>query len=109
MNGKKYKRYKPRECYFSDEVLAEIAEKLSQRFYEHGEIQKMVKAYGFTGDAMSVINYLEARNYLVATERKQSKHGFKTNYRVMTKEVYEKIEEEYREDAKRRLLAAVSY
>jgi hypothetical protein len=53
-----------------------------------------------------ILCILSSRNYLVIEEKIQGK---KTYYRIVTKEYYKKIEEEHRENAKRRLLAAVSY
>ena len=108
MNGEKRKKYKPRPCALSDEALAEIAKFLSKRFYRYQEIQKHVsKEYGFNVDALSVLSYLETRGYLIATEEVP---GCKTMvlYRVMTKEVYEKIAEEHRENAYRRCLEKTS-
>ena len=109
MNGEKRKKYKPRPCALSDEALAEIAKLLSDRFYTHYEIQRIVtEKYGYKGHALAVLNYLESRNYLIATEEIPGCNQ-KVLYRVMTKETYQKIEEEHSENAKRRLLAAISY
>ena len=109
MNGKLRKKYKPRQCPISDEDLAKIAEELTYKDYTLAEINRIIRKYGYKCEAYSVLNYLESRDYLLSQEEKKTPHGSKFFYRVMTDEIYIKIEEEHRENAKRRLLAAVSY
>lgn len=109
MNGELRKKYKPRQCPLSDQALAEIAKELTHKDYTLAEVTKIIRKYGFKGDPYSVLNYLDARGYLLSQDEKKTHYGMKFFYRIMTKEIYEKIEEEHRENAKRRLLAAVSY
>ena len=110
MNGKLRKKYKPRQCSIPDEYIAALAEELTKKFMSFGEVIGFMK--NCTGKQYSIdalLALLEARGYLVTQERRRVTNGYKSFYGVMTKEKYEKIEEEHRENAKRRLLAAVSY
>ena len=110
MNGKRPKKYKPRQCSIPDEYIAALAEELTIKFMSFGEVIGFMK--NCTGKEYSIdalLALLEARGYLVTEDRKRSTYGFRSYYGIMTKEKYQKIEEEHRENAKRRLLAAVSY
>lgn len=108
MNGKRRKQYKPRPTCLSDEALKEIANYLSKRFYRYGEIQQYAAQYGFRGETLTLLNNLESHGYLIASEEVPGRMCL-VLYRVMTPKVYEEIEKEHQENAKRRLLAAVSY
>lgn len=99
---------KPRKCAMSEDVIAELAETLTKRFFDYTEVEKLIKSTKCKVSVTSLLNYLEARGYLVASEKKKTYWGTRTAYRVMTKEIYIKIEEEHRENARKRLLAAVS-
>ena len=110
MNGERRKKYRPRQCQIPEEYLKELGEELTKRYMAYGEIiayikQRCHKRY----DLENIIGVMESRGYLIAEERQPVKYGFKIFFTVMTKEKYEKIEEEHRENAKRRLLAAISY
>lgn len=99
---------KPRKCAMSEDVIAELAETLTKRFFDYTEVEKLIKSTKCKVSVTSLLNYLEARGYLVASEKKKTYWGTRTAYRVMTKEIYIKIEEEHRENVRKRLLAAVS-
>ena len=99
---------KPRKCAIPEEWLKQMGEKMKERFFGYNEISEMLKESGYKCEPYQLISYLEARNYLIATEEHKTRYGIKVSYRVMTAEVYKKIEEEHRENVARRLLAAVS-
>lgn len=99
---------KPRKCALKEEVIAELAGIMTQRFFYYGEIEKLIKSYNYKCSVNSLLNYLEARGFLVASERKKSSLGYKIAYRVMTREIYIKIEEEHRRNVRKRLLETVS-
>ena len=109
MNGKRRKKYTPRQCALSEEAINKIAVILTTRYFTLAEIRKIAEPYGYKGDPYNLLLYMEARDHLLSQEEKKTKYGMKYFYRIMTKEIYEKIEEEHRENAKRRLLAAISY
>lgn len=106
--GKSRIERKPRKCALSEDVLAEIANILTVRFYEYAEVERLIRSYKCKCSVDSLLFYLEARNYLVASEKRKTYWGTRTAYRVMTKEIYIKIEEEHRKNAARRLLETVS-
>ena len=99
---------KPRKCALKEEVIAELAGILTQRFFDYTEVERLIKSYNYKCSVNSLLNYFEARGYLVASEKNKTSWGYKTSYRVMTREIYIKIEEEHRENVRKRLLAAVS-
>lgn len=104
------KKNKPRQCSIPEEYIKELADELTHRFMTYGEIidfmqQRCHKRYEVEG----ILCILEARMFLVTQEIQKTPYGKKTCYCIMTKEKYQRIEEEHRENAKRRLLAAVSY
>ena len=107
MNGK---TNKPRQRDIPEIYLHELAAEMTKRTMGYSEVIDFIKnrcnkRYEIT----SLLSALEARGYLVMQERRRVANGIKSFYTIMTKEKYEKIEEEHRENAKRRLLAAVSY
>ena len=106
-----FRKRKPKEkCCIPDAVIAALGKQLSQRFMSFNEVMTFVKNGANKSISIELIMcIMEARGYLLTEEKRRSKFGYKTYYRVMTKEYYEKLEEERRENAKRRLLAAVSY
>ena len=110
MTTKTRKKPKPRKCSLSEDEIKELAEMMKKRFFSYGELSKiLIEKYGYKREVFNLLSYLEARGYLIAQETRTSKYGGSKNYfMVMTKEVYEKIAEEHRKNATRRLLAAVS-
>ena len=103
-------KYKPRRCKIPEEYLTGLAGELTGRYMSYGEVidyiqSRVNKRY----EIDSILTILENRGFLVTQEKRRVAHGYKTFYSIMTKEKYEKLEEEHRENAKRRLLAAVSY
>ena len=110
MNGERRKKYKPRVCSIPDEYINELASELTSRFMSYGEIIDFIKTRcNKRYDIDNILGYLETRGFLVTQERHKMPYGYKTFYTIMTKEKYAKIAEEHQENAKRRLLAAVSY
>ena len=110
MNGKIRKNRNPRKCALSENELTEFAELMKQRFYSHKELADILKdRYGYNSGVSNVMDYLDIRGWMVAQEERPSKTGFKNYYKVVTVQDYEKIAEEHRENATRRLLAAVPY
>lgn len=109
MNGNTNKK-QPRKCALSEEEIKELAEMMKERFFSYGELRTiLIEKYDYKREVFNLLSYLEARGYLIAQETRKSKYGGRNQrYRVMTKEIYEKIAEERRENAKRRLLEAVS-
>ena len=93
----------------TESQLAEFAELMKQRFFSHKELADMLKErYAYNSEISYVLHHLDSRGWMVAQEERPSKTGFKNYYKVVTVQDYEKIEEEQRENATRRLLAAVS-
>lgn len=110
MNGKRPKKYKPRQCSIPDEYITALAVELTKKFMSYGEVVSFIKKRtGKVYSMESLLSILEARGFLVTEDRRRTNYGFRSFYGIMTKEKYQKIEEEHRENAKRRLLAAVSY
>lgn len=109
MNGERRKKYKPRQCPISDKDLEKIAKDMSYKDCTLAEVRRIVNKYGYNCEPLTVLNYLESHDYLLSQDEKKTPHGSKFFYRVMTAEIYRKIEEEHSENAKRRLLAAISY
>lgn len=110
MNTKLNKKRKPRECSIPDNYITELADELEKKYMVFSEVINFVAARTHKNYTIeSILCILEARGYLVTQERQKVPHGYKTFYGIMTKEKYEKIAEEHRENAKRRLLAAISY
>ncbi len=99
---------KPRKCEMPEDVIAELAETLTKRFFDYTEVEKLIKSTNCKVSVTSLLNYFESRGYLVASEKRKTYWGTRTAYRVMTKEIYIKIEEEHRENARKRLLETVS-
>lgn len=110
MNGNLRKRKPKAKCAIPDEVIAALGKELAERYMNYTEVLTYVKnGCNRRLEIEQILCIMEARGYLIAEEKRRTKYGNKTFYRVMTKEYYEKIAEEKRENAKRRLLAAVSY
>lgn len=110
MNGERRKKYKPRQCVIPEECINGLAAELSTKYMSYGEIVDYVKIHcNKRLEIDNILSLLETRDFLVTQERRRMSYGYKNFYTIMTKERYEKIEEEHRENAKRRLLAAVSY
>lgn len=110
MNGNLRKKYKPRQCSIPNECIAALAEELTKKYMGFSEVINFVAERTHKNYSVeAILCILEARGYLVTQERQKVPHGYKTFYGIMTKEKYQRIEEEHRENAKRRLLAAVSY
>ena len=94
----------------TESQLAEFAELMKQRFFSHKELADILKdRYGYNSEVSYVMDHLDIRGWMVAQEERPSKCGYKNYYKIMTAEDYEKIAEEQRENATRRLLAAVPY
>lgn len=104
------KRRKPRQCTIPEEYLAELAEAMKKNYMSHGDIISFIeKRCNKRHELEAILGIMEARGFLITVEKRRIPYGYKSFYTIMTKEKYEKIEEEHRENAKRRLLAAVSY
>lgn len=100
---------KPRKCLLSESQLAEFAELMKKRFYSHKELADILKdRYGYNSEVSYVMDHLDIRGWMVAQEERPSKCGYKNYFKVVTAQDYEKIAEEQRKNATRRLLAAVS-
>ena len=101
---------KPKMCTLTDEQLAELGEVLKHQFMTCGEIVLYVKEhFKYETNLNLILANLDARGFKCAEEERRTGHGKKRYYKIFTKEDYEKIEEEHRENATRRILAAVSY
>ena len=103
------RKNKPRQCSIPDKYITELAAELEKKYMSFSEVvnfmaERIHKNYSIE----SILCILEARGYLVTQEKQKVTNGYKTFYGIMTKEKYERIAEEHRENAKRRLLAAVS-
>lgn len=110
MNTRFRKDHKPRPYTIPEEYLAELAEELKKKYMSHGEIIDFIeKRCNKRHDLEAILGIMEARGFLITQEKRRMPYGYKFFYTIMTKEKYEKIEEEHRENAKRRLLAAISY
>ena len=108
MNGKLRKKYKPRTCSIPDEYITALAVELTKKFMSYGEVVSFIKKRtGKVHSVESLLCILEARGFLVTEDRSSTAYGYKSLYGIMTKEKYQKMEEEHRENAKKRLLAAV--
>lgn len=100
---------KPRKCLLSEDEIKELAEMMKERFFSYRELSKILsEKYGYKKEVFNFLNYLEAREYLVAQETRATRYGTNTYFRVMTKEIYEKIAEEQRKNAYRRCLEKTS-
>ena len=102
----KCEQHKTRKSSLPDEAIAEMAEQLSGRFFTFKEFTTLTEAYGYKGSLEVILSLFNVRGYMI-TEEMSKKH--KTIYKIVNKEDYEKYDEEAHKDAKRRLLAAVSY
>ena len=110
MNDSMRKRKPKEKCCIPDPVIASLGKELADRFMSYNEVMTFVKnGSNKRVEIELILCIMEARGYLITEEKRRSKCGYKTFYRVMTKEYYEKIAEEHRQNATRRLLAAVSY
>ena len=110
MNGKLSKKHKPRRCSIPEEYIVGLAEELTKGFLDYRELLNYIKERTHKRYELdNILGVLEARGFLITEEKRRTSYGFKTYYTIMTKDKYDKIEEEHRENAKRRLLAAVSY
>jgi len=110
MNEKLRKRKPKVTCSIPNAVIAALGEELKKKFMSYNEVMTFVKNGSNKRIEIELIMcIMESRGYLIAEEKRRTRYGYKTFYRVMTKEYYDQIAEEHRENAKRRLLAAVSY
>ena len=101
---------KPKVCALKDDQIAELGEILKHKFMTCGEIISYVEEhFNYKTNLTLILSNLAARGFNCAEEERRTAHGKKRYYRIFTKEDYEKIEEEHRENATRRILAAVSY
>ena len=104
------KERKPRKCSIPEEEIKKLGKKFSDRYYSNTEITKYFNnTYHKSWSLELIICVLETRGFIFSQEDRKTRYGTKAYYRVMTKDVYEKIEEEHRANVTRRLLAAVSY
>ena len=102
-----------------EETILMLAEKLKERYYSGSEMMRLAKAAGFNGTTKTLLSLFQSRGYMVTEEvispkkyiinSRFYKPSDKTVYKIMTDEDYKKWDEEVHADAKRRLLAAVSY
>ena len=106
-----------RKSKLSEEAIKQMAEQLKQRYFSLAEIEKMTQAYGYKGSKEIILSLFAVRGYMIAEEtikvnqykKAKGTYGNKVVYKIVSKEDYEKYDKEAHEDAKRRLLAAVSY
>ena len=104
------KRARPRQSSIPEEYLKDLADELTTKFMGYGEILDYIKIRcNKRYEVENILSSLEARGYLVAMEVRRVPYGKQNFYSIMNEEKYKKIEEDHRENAKRRLLAAVSY
>ena len=111
----KLEQNKVRECKLSEECIKEMAEMLIERYCTFSEIQRIANANGLHGGIESILSLFNVRGYLITEitvkrfDSQNKTYVKRTLYKIMTDEDYEKWDEEAHKDAKRRLLAAVSY
>lgn len=96
-----------RESIYPEETIKAIADCLTQRFYTGGELLELCKSYGMHCSTHGILSLLEVRGYLCIETDKRP--GIRTRYKIVTADDYEKYEKEKTEDAKKRLLATISY
>ena len=101
----KQEQLKVRKSKVSEEAIKEMADVLKERYLTWKEIDFMAKRAGCNSGIESVLSLFEVRGYKVA----EFTNGARTLYKIVTKQDYEKYETEATKDAKRRLLAAISY
>lgn len=103
------KHRKPKKCCISESDIAMLARMMEKRYYSAKELEELVfNSFEKKAGSLTILTWLDSRCYSVTQETRLTEHGHRTFYKIMTKEEYEKIAEERRENAKRRLLAAVS-
>ena len=110
MNGERRRKNKPRACSIPEEVIIELAKTLMQRALSWKEVTDFINTRCHKNwNLENILCVLDTRGYKVAEGYKTVSYGKKTYYRIYTNAEYERIAEEHQENAKRRLLAAVSY
>lgn len=113
----KGEQHKVRKSKLSEDDIIKMADLLKQRYFSFGEISKMTRAYGYRGSKEIIFSLFQVRGYMIAEKtvkvlqykKKKGTYCNRVVYKIMTEEDYEKYDEEAHKDAKRRLLAAVSY
>ena len=105
----KVEQRKVRKSKLSEEAIKEMAELLLKHEVSFSEIDNIAKRAGCASGIESVLSLLQVRGYQVAEHSIYKGSVKRTYYKIVTKEDYEKYEREAHEDAKRRLLATISY
>ena len=100
---------KPKKCCISESEIAMLARMMEKRYYSAKELEELVfNSFGKKAGSLMILTWMDSRSYCITQETRSTGHGSKTFYKIITKDEYEKIAEEKRKNAKRRLLAAVS-
>lgn len=108
-------QHKVRKSKLPEEAIKKMADQLKERYFTINELMSMAQAYGYKGSKEVVLNLFSVRGYLIAEETVRCKkvrrkdYFAKAIYKIVTEEDYKKYDEEVHKDAKRRLLATVSY
>ena len=112
-------RKKAKTCKYSEEAIQELAAKMSERYYTYSEMLHIAEPLGITGTPEMLLSILSSHGFMVSEDIRspaglQTKYyrttpKDKTVYKVVTEEDYKKYDEEAHENAKRRLLATISY
>lgn len=104
-----YRITKARKCSIPDDVIRDLGEMLKTKFCSYTEVTGFINSRCKKNWSIELIlHILEARGYLCTEEKRHGVKGDKTYYRVITKEFYEKLEEEHRRNVRKRLLETVS-
>lgn len=101
----KTEQHKVRKSKLSEEAIVEIAEALKKNYMGYSEIYAIARKYGQKSGLESLLSLFQVRGYQLAEQM----DGRRTLYKIVTKEDYEKYEMEATKNAKRRLLATISY
>ena len=110
-------QYRTRSSILSDDAIQEIAEQLKDKEFTFPELMAKVSKYNYKGSKEVVLSLFNTRGYLIAEDhitrlQEKKKKGttcIKIVYKFVTDKDYEEYDEEAHKDAKRRLLATVSY
>lgn len=111
----KCEQHKVRKSKLSEEAIEEIAEALKQNYLDWSQLYSMARKYGQRSGIESLLSLFQVRGYQIAEKTdvyfspRYKKRVTRTLYKIVTKEDYEKYEAEATKDAKRRLLATISY
>lgn len=111
----KCEHHRIRGSKLSEATIKEMAESLKLRYFTFTEVQRMAHKNGLNGGIETILSLFSVRGYLVTEKtvktfhRKTKSYVKKSVYKILTDEDYEKWDEEAHKDAKRRLLAAISY